>query len=543
MSDKPKQSRERILFQLELVACAALTLLAIGLHWHFLNHAGALWRDEASSVTISEQSSVREIWSLLTYDSFPLFLPLSLKLWSAICPVAGDPGLRLYGFIVGIALLVAYWFNGLCVGRKPPVLALALVAFNAVFIRWGDSLRAYGVGCVFMLAAFGLMWRMLERPTRGRFVLAALAAVLSVQTLYQNAFLLLAICLGAWAVCARRKQWRLAAQVLAVGLVSALSLAPYVPAILRSQSWWEIQKGGFDPAWIWQNLGGAMGSPAKELLFLWLGLAGVAAVVGIAGLIQSRGTEKRNSDDFSEARRFAAVTLLAGVPLFFLFIWLAGMGTQVWYYLPLLALVAACADVALGDWFKRFAEWRLVLLVLAGFFSFTDAHTALNCRMTRFDEFARFLGTNAAPDDLVVLYPWHCGLNWRRYYHGPARWTTLPPIEDHRVQRSDLFREQMQTDDPVAGLMADCARTLRAGKSIWLLGAYSSPEGDLPPIGKAPHPEYGWMEIPFELNYMGRVSYFLHRHARGIALVPMESTRCVSAYEDVPLLVARGWRE
>ena len=65
------------------------------------------------------------------------------------------------------------------------------------------------------------------KPGRLHIVGAALSAILAVQCLYQNAFLLLAICAAGIVVCARSRQWKRALQVSAIGGVSALSLAPY----------------------------------------------------------------------------------------------------------------------------------------------------------------------------------------------------------------------------------------------------------------------------------------------------------------------------
>src|SRR5207253_2915847 len=95
-------------------------------------------------------------------------------------------------------------------------------------------------------------------------------AVLSVQTLYQNAFLVLAMSCGAWAVCVPKKNWRAALLVGATGAIAALSLAPYWPAIRASQSWWVLQKSGFVPAWIWNRFSIALTSPAEWQLYLWL---------------------------------------------------------------------------------------------------------------------------------------------------------------------------------------------------------------------------------------------------------------------------------
>ena len=96
------------------------------------------------------------------------------------------------GWLAGLLLLGAVWFNGWALTRSVPLIALGLLATNLTILHWGDSLRAYGTGSVLMLLAVALIWRFVEFPGRGRWALALLAAVASVHCLFQNAFLLLA---------------------------------------------------------------------------------------------------------------------------------------------------------------------------------------------------------------------------------------------------------------------------------------------------------------------------------------------------------------
>ena len=67
-----------------------------------------------------------------------------------------DPALRLMGFIVGLLLLGAVWLNGWFFHRSTPLVALRLLAVNASVVRWGDSLRAYGLARLLMLMALAM---------------------------------------------------------------------------------------------------------------------------------------------------------------------------------------------------------------------------------------------------------------------------------------------------------------------------------------------------------------------------------------------------
>src|SRR5207244_9782945 len=70
------------------------------------------------------------------------------------------------------------------------------------------------------------------QPRRTRTViLATTAAVLSVQTVFLNVFLLGAICAASIAVLAVRKAWRGVALIFGIGLTAALSMLPYLPMI------------------------------------------------------------------------------------------------------------------------------------------------------------------------------------------------------------------------------------------------------------------------------------------------------------------------
>ncbi len=87
------------------------------------------------------------------------------------------------------------WFNARVLGgrRNAPWFSLALFAAGGLVVRVGDSVRPYGPGWLLMLLGFGLIWRVVQSPRAGRIAAAALVAICSVQSLYQNAFVLLAI--------------------------------------------------------------------------------------------------------------------------------------------------------------------------------------------------------------------------------------------------------------------------------------------------------------------------------------------------------------
>ena len=174
--------RSQWLTRVEWGVCLGATLAAIGLHLIYLTHAGGLWRDEAVSVQVATSSTAGEMWRMLTYDSFPALFPTLIRFWSAIGLGQTDFGLRCLGFGIGLSVLGAlYRLNARVLGFSLPLLSLGLLAANLTLLRWGDSLRAYGLGCFLLLLTLSLVWALMRAPSAERFLAATLAAVLTLQ--------------------------------------------------------------------------------------------------------------------------------------------------------------------------------------------------------------------------------------------------------------------------------------------------------------------------------------------------------------------------
>src|SRR6266545_2090366 len=86
-----------------------LTIWAVILHAAFFVSAGALWRDEANSIQQACPPGFEDVWRSLGYDSFPILYPALLRIWSSHLWTASDVGLRLLGFIAGLANLATFW--------------------------------------------------------------------------------------------------------------------------------------------------------------------------------------------------------------------------------------------------------------------------------------------------------------------------------------------------------------------------------------------------------------------------------------------------
>src|SRR5208282_1907307 len=102
---------------------------------------------------------------------------------------------------------------------------------------------------------------------------------------------------------------------------------------------------------------------------VWILLAITGIASGGAVLCRKREASDQTDRDVTaeEARLFAGTAMITACAGFAGFLWLAGLPTQPWYFVPLMALVAACFDAGLP---------ALPRLVRVAFFGFVAA-TAL----------------------------------------------------------------------------------------------------------------------------------------------------------------------
>ena len=518
--------------------CVAATLAAIWLHVIYLTHAGGLWRDEAAVVQLAVLPGAGEVWEMLPHGGTPALFPAAVRLWSAIGFGASDFGLRCLGFGIGLAILGAIWLNARVLGISFPLVSLGLLAANSSLVRWGDSLRAYGLGCFFILLTLALVWSLMLRPGVGRFLAATLAAVFCVQSLYPNAFLVLAICVAGCGVCLRHDEGRTAMWVLAVGVAPALSLVPYIGPVSLSQRWWAVSQTGVHASVAWSNLFQALGGSLSWLAGVWFALGALAFLRGLVHL--SRPTRRHHRIGPEQAPVFAAATIMLMILFFLIFVLAARLPTQPWQFLPLAVPVAVCIDAALAGWLARFRIWRLAFAALLICLPLRAADRAVRQRQTNIDLLAARVGAEAKPGDLVLVHPWYYGVTFNRYYRGAAAWTTLPPLSDFRLHRYDLLRQQLAATSPSKPVLDQITKTLTSGNRLWIVGELPPPqpgETEPPDIPPAPEGPQGWFDVPYSYVWGRQADYFLSALGRRVERVPTGSDATVSIYENASLTV------
>src|SRR5262249_50160946 len=134
-----------------------------------------------------------------------------------------------------------------------------------------------------------------------------------------------------------------------------------------------------------------------------------------------------------------------GVGLFAVFLWWAALRTQPWYFLPPMALAAACFELGTPPLQRYFYTGLLVFVAVTALLALPYTWRGVNWRFTNVDLVARRLAADASSGDFVLVTPWNRGISFERYFHGKASWETVPPLEDHSVHRYDLLQKQTQT--------------------------------------------------------------------------------------------------
>jgi uncharacterized membrane protein len=518
------------------------TLLAVYLHVVFAMHAGALWRDEVNSLELATVRTFSELWTNLDYDSFPVLFFFVLRTFATLVAQPSDGVLRIFGVTIGLLILGATWLNARLFSYRFPLISLALIGFNPMVIRYGDSIRAYGLGILLMLLTVGAIWKVVESPTPRRILLASLAALLSVQCLYYNALLVFALCLGGIAVTLRRRKLRQAGVMIAIGAISAASLLPYLVIIQRVRAWNFQFKAPIDFKFLTRKAMETFGSPIEVGAWVVAILFILSLCVGLSILL-----DKSENEDviWKDRALFVLVTLLVGTVAYASFLKMLSYVTQPWYYVLFVAFVATCMDIlfALQPWKTWMLLGRSAFALGCIGMTVLPAQQALETRQTNVDLIARRLESIANKNDLILINTWNYAIPFRRYYHGGVLCLTIPPVEDLRFHRCDIVKRQMMTPSPIDPVLKKVGQTLAAGNKVWLVGAlrFLAP-GEHP---ATPAPGYdgpqGWVGDNFYEAWSEQTGFFLQTHADKMERVLVSCNEPVSHYENLPLSVFQNW--
>jgi hypothetical protein len=518
----------------EWATALLITLSAVALHVLRLVHAGPLWRDEAAAFHLATSPTLGEVVARHAHEAFlpPFFL--LVRAWAAGLG-GSDHALRLFGLLVGIGLLVLLWWTARRTAGTVPLVALALVAVNPSVLLFGDSLRGYGLGTVAVLAAFGAFARLAARPDRRAIAIALAATLGSVQILFFNAVLLLALGSAAIGVGILRRRPRVVLAVVAIGAAAVLSLLPWAGPVLATRSWSVLVEIPVGPREIFGEMARAASAPVEPLRWVWCLLVALAFLPMQAGM----GGEETGKD----VRLFALLSLPGVVLAQWAFLEVLRYAPRPWYFLPVLALAAVALDVRLAA-SPLLRVVRLGAAALAVLALILPATALARVRMTNVDLVEARIAAQAAPGDLVVVTPWYYGISYLRYARGSPPWVTLPDLPVHRIHRYDLVKIRMAQREPLGNVLGAVERTLRSGHRVWVAG-----EIDIPPPGApvpilppAPAAPSGWLEQPYLQAWSLQLGAFLRDRAAQGGRVPVPWNGPVNGFERLDLFVFRGWQ-
>ncbi|MDQ3198449.1 MAG: hypothetical protein M3Q46_04555 [Verrucomicrobiota bacterium] len=508
------------------------TVISTVLHVTFGMNAGALWRDEINSLSIATMGTFSELWSYLTFDSFPALFFILLRAFAGFPAADSDTGLRIFGVAIGLLVIAVLWLNSRWLRFGFPLISLALIGFNPLVIRYGDSIRAYGLGMVLLLLSLGTIWRLVEKASPGRFLAALASAVLSVQCLYYNSFLLFAICVGAVAVSWRRREYQRIFMILGIGGIAATSMLVYWSTIRRVEATQFFWKFNFTAELFWIKLSETLGSPLASFAWLWVALCAGAIIAGSWQLC--RRPQTRSSGTGNDAILFALVTLLVGSVGYFGFLFHLSYETQPWYYVVFVAFAATCLEIIFASLPGKQWGFRTGFAILCIGLTAQPAWAALQFRQTNVDVIASRLESLASPRDFIVINTWNFGITFRHYYRGAANWTTVPPMGDLRVHRMDMVYQQLRSSAPMAPVLLKMEETLRQGNTIWLIGAL-----EFVAPGEIPRRNVRGSRLSFS----ERAGLLVRVHAEELERVSLSLKQPVVHHENIPLSAIRGWHD
>ena len=322
----------------------------------------------------------------------------------------------------------------------------------------------------------------------------------------------------------------------------------------RMNEWTFLVKYPVSLAWLWHRLGQVLGSPDPIGTWLWSGLfvvgIGVAATA-IGGARLVRG----NRPILNSSLLFAALALTAAVPAYALFLLTLHYYTRPWYYITLGIVVAAGLEAIFGSSeFGLRPTLRLLLralrvLVAVVLLSLVliPAWQEMPVRHTNIDLIAARLRLATVKDDVVVTSHWQYAVSLCRYYKGPARVITLPPINDHRFHRYDLALQQMLTKHPLEPAFSAMEAALRTGHRVFLVGeiVFLQPGTPAPPLSLGYRDRSGINHGGnYEVVWPIYAGCFAEEHAKSCLRVPVPvpNRAPIQPDEHLSLWAIEGWR-
>lgn len=505
-------------------------------------HVGPLWRDECDSIQTARLPTFGDVTKNFQYDSFPLPFLATIRAYTTLFGES-DASLRLFGLLVGVALICAGWFNSRSVSADTPLVFLTLAGLNTTFLIWGTTVRGYGLGSVLIVFGFGMAAKFLTRLAARWLWLIFLLFLCAVQCLVNNTVLVFAISLAAIGVCAVRRRLKAALAVSGILAAVAASYFPYLKTY-SEMGWHVVLQSRVTFTSLWQTLREACGEPAAVMPLLW-GIIFLLSMSG--GCWRLWATRREKPSPEWDLLCFGLLGVFFSLAGYYLFLRLLSYPPHPWYFLAIVCLLASAIDLIIANLCQfRWVRLGRLLFTAAALVAIPFAvWPEITKRQTNIDIVAQSLEREIGANDLIVLNPWFLGVAFNRYYHGPAPWLTIPVIADHRVHRFDLLQTKMMSDDDALQDLKDAmAKTLQGGNRVYLVGGagWLRAGKRAAVLAPAPYSEFGWSYLPYSIAWSQQVAEFLQVHVLHGAntLGPNEH---VNEVENVSVWKVDGWRD
>lgn len=441
-----------------------------------------------------------------------------------------------------LALLAGVWIATRLLGRRLPLLSLAMFALNGAVIRWGDSFRGYALASLLILSTYASVWRVVQAATPRSVMTAAAAAILSVNIVFQDIPLLFAMCIGGSLVGVHRRDWKTVLAVLGIGLAAALSLLPYTRIVSTYRNFNVQVPELYEIPAVLSMLTLTLTSGSEVMRWIWVGIWIVALVAGL-DVVATRG--KSANDDVAGAIYHTTILAL-GASAFVVFSNAASMQVNPWHCIVVVPILAVAADALIGLVTTSIAGRVARVVAVIGITAAASpvALKEIAVRQTNIDVIAEIVARQSTPGDLIVVNPWFFGLTFQHYYSGTADWTTVPPLEEIGIHRYDLLMEKMASAEPLRPLLDSISTRLSAGKRVWIVGHFAAPPRGQPSASVLPAPNgpHGWYSGDYVVAWTLQLGHFIDSHGVTATPVDLHLQQPISSYEAAALYSLAGWR-
>ncbi|HZR77765.1 MAG TPA: hypothetical protein VFA58_01075, partial [Chthoniobacterales bacterium] len=368
-------------------------------------------------------------------------------------------------------------------------------------------------------------------------------ALVSVQLLINNLLLVAVLAVSATIACLISRSYKLALLFVAILIVCVLSDVIYLH-IYAAADWRVLLKRTVTVGWLWPQMREVFGQPSWFMRSIWYFVFTATLCLAGWGFIVAR----RNRD--AKRSRLAMFAVLVGVltPITYCLAFvLSGIeSAEARHFLPMLAMVAGNFDIVIAH-LANFAPVRIARIALTAVALLVmplGSWAQMTERQTNIDILAKTLEQEASANDLILVNPWSFGITFNWYYHGPARWMTVPNISDHRIHRYDLIKEKMVSSAPLDDIKAEVGKALHTGHRVWVVGTLFPLETPGWPLfpWRAPDPQFGWQHMVYREAWARQLRDFISARALQARRV-LPAMPGVNPLENVSLWVVEGERE